>query len=186
MDEHNNNIAQTTASVEVDAHAHHYDHFYQDPTFWVGISFVIVVASLCKPIYRILQTMLDNRIAAIKKSLKDAKQLELDAKKLFQEYEEKISNLDKEIKDILDKSKKEIEFMKQKNVKALEDELKRKKEDNEHFITNLQKQAKKEINDLISDNVIKTIKKVAKENLDDKYQDELIDASIKNINDLKS
>ncbi|MDR1694733.1 MAG: hypothetical protein LBR70_06065 [Lactobacillaceae bacterium] len=180
----NENIEQTTASIETDSHAHNYDHFYQDPAFWVGLSFVIVVVCLAKPLYKIAQTLLDKRIKAIKDTLKEAKQLELDSKRLLQEYEAKMANLEQEVKDILDKSKKEIDFIKSKNIKDLEDELKRKKQDNEYFISNLKKQAQKEITEIISKKVISAIKNTAAEDLEDKDYDKLIDAAIKNVENL--
>lgn len=125
--------------------------------------------------------MLGNKIEKIKHDISEAETLEEDAKKLLREYENKIANLDKEVKEILDRSKKEIDFIKDKNIKALDEELSRKKKENETFLSNLQEQAKKDINNLISEKVIKAIKETSIEKLDDKNKDKLISSSIDNI-----
>lgn len=183
-EEQNELNTTTIATTGADSNTHHYDHFYQDPTFWIGVSFTLVVVFLAKPIFKAVYSILGNKVNMIKNNIKESKQLEIDARKLLEEYKQKVVSLEDEIKTILNKSKKEIDFMRYKSIKILEEELKQRKEYNEHFLINMQKQAKKEINDLISDNVISFIKISAQETLDAKAHDELIDASIENIKKL--
>lgn len=164
---------------------HGYEHFYQDPTFWVGVSFTLVIVFLAKPIFKAVHSLLGNKIDKIKNSIDDAKKLEQDAKELMKEYQEKLANLDKEIKDILDKSKAEIEFQKNSKLQELEADLKHRKADTASFLQNLQEQAQKEVQEIISDRAINKIKESALKNLSQKTQDTLIDSSINQITKLK-
>lgn len=177
----NNETTETAIVVDGSHNSHHYDHFYQDPTFWVGVSFTLVVVLLFKPISKIIYSMLGNKIEKIRHDISAAENIEEDAKKLLKEYENKIANMDKEVKEILDRSKKEIDFIKDKNIKALDEELIRKKKENKSFLSNLQEQAKKDINNLISEKIINAIKKTSIEKLDEKNKDKLINTSIESI-----
>lgn len=175
------NTKEMTLIDETINSSHHYEHFYQDPTFWVAMSFVLVVAALAKPMSKIIYNLLGKRITSIVDNIKEANKLEIDAKKLLKEYEQKVAHLEKEVADILEKSKKEIAFIREKNIKSLDDELNRKKQENAKFLSNMQEQAQKEINDLIAEKVINAVKDSAQEKLDDSSHNKLIDTSIANI-----
>lgn len=185
MNETHQEYITTTEQVEHVAHGHHYDHFYQDPAFWVGMSFILVVAALAKPIGKIVSSMMKNKIKSISDYIDEVKQLEIDSKKLLKIYENKLSTIETEVGKIIEKSNTEIEFTKKASLKSLEKELNRRKEDVEQLILTSTQQAEKEISIHLSDTIVSLVQKTIQENLKAKHQDDLIEKSIDHLKSLK-
>ena len=155
----------------------HEEIFYQSAEFWVGVAFVLVVL-LAGPVGRLVRSMLNKRIDNITKRIHDAAELRDEAQKLLADYEKKFLNADKEAQAILNKSQKEIEYLKKENLAKLEEEMKIKEKEAEDRITASKEKAAREISDLTSELTIKTVKAAIVKNLDAKTQNKLIDDSI--------
>lgn len=179
-----NTVAQVVETVEQEVSGHG-GAFYENPEFWVGLAFVLVVLMLARPIGRILNLMLNKRIEAIADRITEAQKLNEDAQKLLAEYEKKYLNAEKEAKNILRKSEREIEMLKDERLKKLEAEMNMKQKEAEQRIKTAQESAVKEITALASEMTIKALKEVLTKSLDKKSQDKLIDESIKTIANLK-
>ena len=177
-------VAQVVENVEQEVSGHG-SAFYENPEFWVGLAFVLVVLMLARPIGRILNLMLNKRIEAIADRITEAQKLNEDAQKLLAEYEKKYLNAEKEAKNILRKSEREIELLKDERLKKLEAEMNMKQKEAEQRIRTAQESAVKEITALASEMTIKALKEVLTKSLDKKSQDKLIDESIKTIANLK-
>lgn len=156
----------------------HEEIFYQSAEFWVGVAFVLVVLLLAGPVSRLVRSMLNKRIDNITKRIHDAAELRDEAQKLLADYEKKFLNADKEAQAILNKSQKEIEYLKKENLAKLEEEMKIKEKEAEDRITASKEKAAREISDLTSELTIKTVKAAIVKNLDAKTQNKLIDDSI--------
>lgn len=156
----------------------HEEIFYQSAEFWVGVAFVLVVLLLAGPVGRLVRSMLNKRIDNITKRIHDAAELREEAQKLLADYEKKFLNADKEAQAILNKSQKEIEYLKKENLAKLEEEMKIKEKEAEDRITASKEKAAREISDLTSELTIKTVKAAIVKNLDAKTQNKLIDDSI--------
>ncbi len=156
----------------------HEEIFYQSAEFWVGVAFVLVVLLLAGPVGRLVRSMLNKRIDNITKRIHDAAELRDEAQKLLADYEKKFLNADKEAQAILNKSQKEIEYLKKENLDKLEEEMKIKEKEAEDRITASKEKAAREISDLTSELTIKTVKVAIVKNLDAKTQNKLIDDSI--------
>ena len=156
----------------------HEEIFYQSAEFWVGVAFVLVVLLLAGPVGRLVRSMLNKRIDNITKRIHDAAELRDEAQKLLADYEKKFLNADKEAQAILNKSQKEIEYLKKENLAKLEEERKIKEKEAEDRITASKEKAAREISDLTSELTIKTVKAAIVKNLDAKTQNKLIDDSI--------
>lgn len=156
----------------------HEEIFYQSAEFWVGVAFVLVVLLLAGPVGRLVRSMLNKRIDNITKRIHDAAELRDEAQKLLADYEKKFLNADKEAQAILNKSQKEIEYLKKENLANLEEEMKIKEKEAEDRITASKEKAAREISDLTSELTIKTVKAAIVKNLDAKTQNKLIDDSI--------
>ncbi len=177
-------VAQVVETVEQEVSGHG-GAFYENPEFWVGLAFVLVVLMLARPIGRILNLMLNKRIEAIADRITETQKLNEDAQKLLAEYEKKYLNAEKEAKNILRKSEREIEMLKDERLKKLEAEMNMKQKEAEQRIKTAQESAVKEITALASEMTIKALKEVLTKSLDKKSQDKLIDESIKTIANLK-
>ena len=156
----------------------HEEIFYQSAEFWVGVAFVLVVLLLAGPVGRLVRSMLNKRIDNKTKRIHDAAELRDEAQKLLADYEKKFLNADKEAQAILNKSQKEIEYLKKENLAKLEEEMKIKEKEAEDRITASKEKAAREISDLTSELTIKTVKAAIVKNLDAKTQNKLIDDSI--------
>ncbi len=156
----------------------HEEIFYQSAEFWVGVAFVLVVLLLAGPVGRLVRSMLNKRIDNITKRIHDAAELRDEAQKLLADYEKKFLNADKEAQAILNKSQKEIEYLKKENLAKLEEEMKIKEKEAEDRITASKEKAAREISDLTSELTTKTVKAAIVKNLDAKTQNKLIDDSI--------
>lgn len=140
---------------------------------------------MAKPVARLLNEMLNRRIEAIADRITEAQKLNEDAQKMLAEYEKKYLNAEKEARNILRKSEKEIEFLKEDRLKKLEADMEMKQKEAEQRIKTAQEAAMKEITTLTSEMTIRVLKEVLAKNLDKKAQDRLIEASIEEISKLK-
>lgn len=174
------NIIETTAH---DIHGQ--EAFYEHPTFWVAVSFVLVILALGKPVGKIVKTLLQKRVDAIIKRITDAANLKDDAQKLLVEYERKFVNAETEANNILQKNKKEIELLKKESLEKLKADMANKEKEAEGRLKSAQAEAMKEIANFSSELTIKTVKAAIIDKLDNKAQDELIENSIKLISNLK-
>lgn len=166
---------------DVSLPAHHYGAFYENPVFWVAVSFVLVVALLARPVGKVVHKMLQNRVDGIIKNITDAANLKDDAQKLLVEYERKFLNADAEANAILQKSTKEIELLKKESLEKLKQDMAAKEKEAEERLRASQEEVMNEIVTMTSDVTIAALKKVLAENLNDKMQDELIEKSINSI-----
>ncbi len=158
-----------------------HESFYQSPEFWVGVSFVLVVVLLFRPVSRLLDTMLRKRIDTIVQRIEDAATLKEDAQKLLVEYEKKFINAGDEAQDILNKAADEIALLKKETLEKLEAEMKIKENEAASRIEAARAKADAEITALASSLSIKTLRLALAEKLNTADQARLIDASIDKI-----
>ncbi|MFV0626273.1 MAG: hypothetical protein ACK5N8_02845 [Alphaproteobacteria bacterium] len=178
-------IATTEQTEAVHHDGHHYEHFYDNPAFWVGLSFILVVAVLAKPLSKIISGMMKKKIQSIKDQIAEVKQLEVDAQNLLKEYENKVSKIETETAKIIEKSNNEIEYIKKASLEKLNEEIKQRHSDAEQMIHASSSQAEKEISNYLSEKTIQTVKKAIIESLSGKNQEKLIDKSIEYLTSLK-
>lgn len=173
--------------IEKTAHAAggHEGPFYQNAEFWVGMAFIAVVVLLFKPISKVVGSMIHKRIEDIKKRIDDSSGLLDDAQKLLADYERKYRNAKKEAQAILEKSKKQIDYIKNENMSRLEQDMRSKEKDAEDRINSSQENADKELTELAASLTISTVKQALLDNLSEKTQDKLIDDSISAVGKLK-
>lgn len=179
-------LAQNTAPnvqeiATVAEEAHHSLPFYLEGEFWVGLAFVFVILALAKPICKVGGAMIHKRIEGIKQRISDSEQLLEDAQKLLKDYERKYRNAKKEAQAILEKSEKQINYIKTEKLSQLEQEIKTKEKDAADRIRSSQEDADKELTALTSELTIKLVKQAVNDNLTPSVQNKMIDESIKNI-----
>lgn len=178
------NLVQAVEDAVSDVAAHH-GQFYENPEFWVGVAFVLVVVLLARPIGKLVNVMLNNRINGIAQRINDAQKLKDDAQKLWVDYEKKFLNAQKEAFDIMHQAEKEIQFVKNERIKKLENDMKIKEKEAEMRIAAAQDEALSEIRKLSSELSVQAVKAAIKNKMDEKHQNKLIDDSINLITKLK-
>lgn len=173
---HANEVAATH-----DAHAAGHGAFYENPTFWVGISTIIVFTMLAKPIAKFLNQVLDERAKKIEEQLNEAKNLKIEAEKLVQEYNDKKAQADIEAEKIIKQTKENIEIIKTKTLDKLNKEMEKKEADAINKIAMAENQVIREITNKAIEIAMEATKKTISEHLDDEQRDKLIEQSIKNL-----
>lgn len=176
-----NNAPNVQQIAETAQDAHHSLPFYLEGEFWVGMAFVFVIIALAKPICKVASAMIHKRIEGIKERISDSEQLLEDAQKLLKDYERKYRNAQKEAQAILEKSQKQINYIKTEKLSQLEQEIKAKEKDAADRIRSSQEDADKELTALTSELTIKLVKQAVNDNLTPNVQNKMIEDSIKNI-----
>lgn len=181
------NAANNVGSMIEEVHAPlpHAEPFYMEAEFWVGLAFVTVVIALARPIGRILSSMIHKRIENIRQRIDESEELLEDAQKLLSEYERKYHNAKKEAQAIVEKSQKQINYIKTENLCKLEQDMKNKEKDAADRIHASQENADRELASLMSQTTIQIVKQAVNDNLSAKAQDKLIDNSISLIGRMK-
>lgn len=165
---------------------HHYGSFYENPEFWVGLAFVFVVLALAKPVGSVIAAMIRKRTEGIKNRLDESSALLDDAQKLLADYERKYHNAKKEAAEILEKSQKQIDYIKTENLSKLEQEMRNKEKDAEERINATKEKADKEFTATTASLTIQIVRQAVMDNLSPTAQDKLIDNSIKAVGNLNS
>jgi len=84
---------------------------FADPTFWVGVAFVLFLAVAGRKLWAALTGGLDKRSEAIAKSLADAEHLRADALKAKAEAEQTLAQATAEAEGILALAREEVQRM---------------------------------------------------------------------------
>ena len=174
------NIIEEHENLQQAAH----EVFYACAEFWVAAAFVLTILLLSRPIYKAVGGMLGKRIEYISRRLENAAQLQDDAEKLLASYEHKFRNVDKEAEAILKKSQNEIEYLRKASLSRLEQDMAQKEKETAEKLQNAKDKASQEISALAGGLSIKAVRTALLRNLEDKQQDNLIDASIERISQL--
>lgn len=167
--------------IEAKAHElslHHNEPFYLSAEFWVAMSFVLTVAVLFVPVGKIFVKGMKNRAKAISKRIADAVNLKEDAQKMLADYERKLRGAEKEAKDILQRSEREIEMIKKEALAKLDAELSAKEAEATMRLKTAEENASKEISSKTADVTMAVVKTILKDCLDNEALDQLIDRSI--------
>ena len=177
--------AAESMSQAIETHASNIDHghevFYLSAEFWVGVTFVLTIALLVRPIYRLVNQMITKRIEYITRRLENAAELQADAEKLLASYERKFRNVKKEANAILKKSQNEIEYVRKATLSRLEQDMINKEKDVAEKLEGAKSKASQEISNLASSLSIKAVRIAIQNKLQDKDLNNLIDVSIKKL-----
>ena len=110
------NVVNVLEETAHELSAHHGEPFYLSAEFWVAMSFVLTVVVLIRPLGKMFVKGMKARSKAISKRIADAVNLKEDAQKMLAEYEGKLRGAEKEAKDILLRSEREIEMIKKEAI----------------------------------------------------------------------
>ncbi len=162
-------------------HSHGEEIFYKSAEFWVGFAFILVVVLLFKPLGKALKAMLLKRRNEIIDQINQAEQLRDDAQKLLAQYERKFLHAKDEADEILIRSEKEIEFLKNAELQKLEQDLASRRQEVENGINAAVEKVKNEINQKIAALTVKKVKDHIHTGLSTTDHEKLIDKSLDKI-----
>jgi len=173
-----NELVGTVAETVHEAASGPHEPFYLEAEFWVAVAVVLVVAGLAKPVGKIINGLLHKRIKGIADRIDEAAQIRADAQRLLADYERKFGNVENEAYQIIEKSKREIEFIRKEKLDKLERELKLKEKEAVNRIERASSKAVEEVAVMSSDMAVEAVKEALRRRITDKVKDKLIEQSI--------
>lgn len=158
--------------------------WYQDPTSWVAISFVIFMALSAKYIFPIVIKGLDSRAAKIKEQLEQATKLRQEAEALLAEYKRQQKDMLAEAEKTLENAKVEVERMKQRAEIDLKTSIDRRTEQANEKIARLEKDAVDQVREHIVDVAISATRLLVGEQLKASKEDPTLSRALDQIQKL--
>lgn len=157
--------------------------FYSDPTFWVLVGFIMLVAFAGKTIYRVATLALDDRAESIRNQIDEARKLREDAQELLASYQRKQREAAEEAEAITSGAKAEAERLAAKAAADLEASLKRREQQAMDRIARAEAEAVEEVRTLAADLAVDAAGKLLAEQVSGKKGDALVNAAIKELPD---
>ncbi|MBT7956815.1 MAG: F0F1 ATP synthase subunit B [Rhodospirillaceae bacterium] len=155
--------------------------FYDSPTFWVALSFVIFVLLLAKPMWKFVTAALDKKIDEIEASIEEAAKLREEAQDLLAGYKRKIADAEKEAEDIVNQARDEAQALKNRMTTDLEASLERREKLAIDRIAQAETDATTEVRAMTADIALAATRQLLIDNAKDAKADELIDGAIKEL-----
>jgi len=151
---------------------------FADPSFWVGLAFLLVVALTFKKVSRAVAAMLDTRAAKIRTQIEEARKLREDAQALLAEYQRKQRDAMSEAEKIISAAKAEAARLKVQAEKDLEHALARRKEQALERIAQSEAQAIAQVRNMAVEAALAAAEALIAKNLDGAKRDALTDKAI--------
>ena len=151
---------------------------FESPEFWVGVSFVIFVALVYRPVSAKLAVALDDRAAKIKAELDEAVRLREEAQALLARYQRQQNDAVKEAEEITAQARTTSEAFASQAAKSLEELLKRREIQATDRIARAEQEAVAEVRARAVDLAIGATRRLLVESLDDKARAASVDAAI--------
>lgn len=151
-----------------------------DATFWVAISFLLFVLLLIyKKVPTLVLQQIDNKISELKNKLEEAEKLKSTSEKLLSEAQIKIEKSNEESAIILKKAQKISDEEISVAIEKMKISLANKEKSAENKIEQAKNDAIKQVTKLATQVALETVEKIIIENLENKQQEEINIAKLK-------
>lgn len=151
---------------------------FNDPTFWVAIALLVLIALIAKPVAKGVTKGLDERAEKIKTELEEAERLRNEAQDLLAQYQRKQRDAQKEADAIIEHAKAEAERLDRDGRARLKDSLEHREKLAMDRIAMAEQQALEQFRARAIDVAVLAAQKVLSEELGQQQADGLIDNAI--------
>ena len=151
-------------------------------TLWVGVSFMLFILLVFKPLLKSTNRSLDDKIINIKNKLEDAKKLNLESEKIYNEIEKDRIAGEMKINMILENALKEAKDIEEKMKNNLQETIKKKENQLKQRLQQTKIKFEKEISSEILRSSIDVTKKRIISDLSDSKNNSLVENSIDEVN----
>jgi F-type H+-transporting ATPase subunit b len=151
---------------------------FADPSFWVGLAFLLVVALVFKPIAKTVSSTLDGRAAKIREQIEEARKLREDAQAVLAGYQSKQRDALAEAEKIISQAKAEAARMKTDAEVDLTRALERREQQALERISQSEAQALEQVQNTAVDVALSAAEALIRGNLDDSKKQALADQAI--------
>ena len=137
---------------------------FSDPQFWVFIAFIIFIGVMIKPVRRILSINLGNKI---NNDIETAKQLQIEARKIQDQIEQKLHDSKEKNFSLIKNSTVNLQNKASEELLKLDNELNKKIEKSATVIENNKKESLKQIHEQIHEITKLTLSKLSSVQIND-------------------
>jgi F-type H+-transporting ATPase subunit b len=156
--------------------------FWMNPTFWVGVAFVILLAMMVRAkVPATVTRALDDRAAEIKSEIDQARRLREEAETLLADYKRKRVEAEEEAKSIVDNARREAEALAVEARRGLKETLERRTKVAEEKIARAEAQAMGEVRGAAVDVALAAAERVLAERTAGAAGADLIEQSIRDL-----
>lgn len=152
-----------------------------DATLWVGISFILFVLLVIRPLTSMFSENIDVRISTLKKEIDEAKKLKNEAENLLNEYREKEKKNTQYIEELKKQTKKEAKDIEERIKKEIKHAITRKEANYELIVKQMESNLKEKLQNEIMTKTLKFTQSRIEKNISEKHNDDFIDESLKKI-----
>jgi F-type H+-transporting ATPase subunit b len=150
--------------------------------FWVGVAFLAFLAILAYyKVPRLLAKALDDRAAAIRGELDEARRLREEAQALLADYQKKHRNAGQEAETIVEQARREAEAFAGETRRTLAETVKRRGQQAEERIARAEAQAVDEVRAAAVDMAMAAAEKILREQASGAAGAQLVDESIRGL-----
>jgi F-type H+-transporting ATPase subunit b len=159
-----------------------YGAFWMNPTFWVAVAMAVLIGLMIRAkVPGMITQALDDRAAAIKTEIAEAKRLREEAEKLLADYKRKKSEAESEAKAIIDNARREAEAMAAETRTQLQESLARRTKMAEEKIARAEAQAVADVRGAVVDLATSAAEKMLAEKASGAAGASLVDQSIREL-----
>ncbi len=155
--------------------------FYQDPTFWVLVAFVIFFAGIGKKLWKFVATYLNQHSIKIEEKIKDAIRMREEAQALLGDIRKKQMEAEQQAKAIMEHAQAQMDHMREEARLEIDKFLKNRERLAQDRIQHAKNQALKDIRGHAIRVSVQASEKLLKEQVDSKTDTHLIDQAIKTL-----
>ena len=152
-----------------------------DATLWVGLSFVLFVLLVIKPLTSMFSQNIDAQIAFLKKEINEAKKLKIEAENLLDEHKAKEKKNTMYIDELKKQTKKEAMEIEERIKKEIKLAINRKEANYELIIKQMESNLKSNLQKEIMVKTLKFTQSRIEKNISEKHNDNFIDESLKKL-----
>ncbi len=153
----------------------------ESPTFWVAVSFLILVGLIAKPAGKAIIKALDDRTERVRATLDDATKLREEAQHLLADYQRKQRDAAKEIDDLIASAQAEAKNLAAEAAVKMEETLRRREQLARDKIAQAEAEALQQVRDTAIDLAIAATRRLMTERLDEQAAARLVDDAIAEI-----
>ena len=152
-----------------------------DATLWVGLSFILFVLLVIKPLTSMFSQNIDAQINSLKKEIDEAKRLKIEAENLLDEHKSKEKKNTMYIDELKKQTRKEVTEIEERIKKEIKLAINRKEANYELIIKQMESNLKENLQKEIMVKTLKFTQSRIEKNISEKHNDNFIDESLKKL-----
>lgn len=157
------------------------DALFHDPTFWVGVAFVVFVIAVFKPVRNKLLAGLDDKIAEIRREVEEAERLREEAQSLLAGYQRQQRQAIQEAENIVTKARADAERHRKEGEETIKEAIRRQEEQAKEKIAQAEAAAVLEVRGMAVDLAVAAAERLLADRLAGDEGARLVDRSIRQL-----